>query len=630
MSGTYLADTGVHILFIVCLAASLNVLMGYAGQFSMATAAFYAVGAYTFALTSATGITANGTPVIGPGWPFIVGVIFAVIVAGLSGLLVSSAVAQRIKGEYIILLTLAFQYLVNNLVQTANSVTGGTRGMVTPPISFFGHTFVTPYTGGVVMLIVSIIIVGLAWLLGRWGFGRLLRGIREDEEAVYSLGKGTVLKKSIIFGISAAMAGAAGAFAAGYLQFVAPLTYSFDLAVIVAAAVAIGGAGNMIGVVIGAILISSVQPILSNLGLTSVSAVPWQYVILGAVLYIVIRFRPQGLLPERAARRLVWARGKLSSADNRAGQLEPVHAQSNLGQAVPVDRVEQGIADASKLGPEGRMGSLDHKTVADDGAHKPLVRVTGLSKRFGGLEAVSDVSLELRSGEIVALIGPNGAGKTTIFNLLTNVIRPDAGIVELRGTQVRHKSTVDIAKAGMVRSWQHVRIFPNMSVLDNVAIAVPDQASESLLRLFLRPRATMRREREVRRIALEHLEFVGMQDSALTMARDLSFGQQKSVAIARVLATGCDVLLLDEPTSGVDLRSAEEAIMLVKKVAAAGKCVCIVEHSLHVVEALADRVIFLDAGRVIAEGTVKEITSKPELHALYFGRSDQRAESRGE
>ena len=253
------------------------------------------------------------------------------------------------------------------------------------------------------------------------------------------------------------------------------------------------------------------------------------------------------------------------------------------------------------------------------------VRVEGLHKRFGGLAAVDDVCFELRPGEIVALIGPNGAGKTTIFNLMTNSIPPDEGVVEVAGNNVRKMAPQEVVRAGMVRSWQHVRLFASMSALDNVLVAIPDQPSERLWPVLIRPRATMRREREAKALAREYLAFVGLADVAETRVSDLSFGQQKAVAVARVLATGCQVLLLDEPTSGIDPRSVDEAIGLVRKVAATGKSVCIVEHSLHVVEALADRVVFLEAGKVRAEGTVADITCQPELAELYFGQRQTRS-----
>jgi ABC-type branched-subunit amino acid transport system ATPase component len=248
------------------------------------------------------------------------------------------------------------------------------------------------------------------------------------------------------------------------------------------------------------------------------------------------------------------------------------------------------------------------------------VHVEGLRKRFGGLAAVAGVCFDLRPGEIVALIGPNGAGKTTIFNLITNSIPPDEGVVEVGGRNVAKMPPQKIVGAGMVRSWQHVRLFGSMTALENVMLAIPNQPSERLWPVLVRPRTSFRREREVRSLALEYLAFVGLTDAASTQVSDLSFGQQKAIAIARVLATGAQVLLLDEPTSGIDPRSVDDAIELVRKVAATGRSVCIVEHSLHVVEALADRVVFLEAGTVRAEGTVAEITCRPELADLYFGR----------
>jgi branched-chain amino acid transport system permease protein len=191
------------------------------------------------------------------------------------------------------------------------------------------------------------------------------------------------------------------------------------------------------------------------------------------------------------------------------------------------------------------------------------VHVEGLHKRFGGLAAVDGVCFDLRPGEIVALIGPNGAGKTTIFNLITNSIPPDEGIIEVGGKDVGKMPPQKIVGAGMVRSWQHVRLFTSMTAVENVMVAIPDQPSERLWPVVMRPRASMRREREVKSLALEYLAFVGMADVADNRVSELSFGQQKAVAIARVLATGSQVLLLDEPTSGIDPRSVDEAIELV-------------------------------------------------------------------
>ncbi|MCA9849018.1 MAG: ATP-binding cassette domain-containing protein, partial [Dehalococcoidia bacterium] len=167
--------------------------------------------------------------------------------------------------------------------------------------------------------------------------------------------------------------------------------------------------------------------------------------------------------------------------------------------------------------------------------------------------------------------------------------------------------------------FQNVRSFPGLTALQNVAMAVPHQPGESLLRLFAMPFGSIRADRRTRAKAMQHLEFVGAADLADELVGNLAFGQQKLVAFARMLATDADVLLLDEPTSGVDPKSAEQIIELVRSLAAMGKTICIVEHSLHVVTSLSDRVVFMDAGKVIAEGSVDNITKREDLVDLYFG-----------
>ena len=248
-----------------------------------------------------------------------------------------------------------------------------------------------------------------------------------------------------------------------------------------------------------------------------------------------------------------------------------------------------------------------------------LVEVAGVSKHFGGLQAATDVSFTLRSGEIVALIGPNGAGKSTVFNLMTGLLAPSAGDVRMRGKSVLGLAAPEIARRGMVRYFQHVRAVQGLTAAENVAIAIPRQSGESLLSAFLRPFRSGRDERRVRAEAYRWLDKVGAGNYADTVVRDLAFGQQKLVAFARLLATGADVLLLDEPIAGVDPAAAKQLIELVRSLARDGRAVCIVEHSLHVVQELADKVVFMDAGRVIAEGSVAQITNRPDLVDLYFG-----------
>jgi branched-chain amino acid transport system permease protein len=256
-----------------------------------------------------------------------------------------------------------------------------------------------------------------------------------------------------------------------------------------------------------------------------------------------------------------------------------------------------------------------------NGAGRIALEATGLRKYFGGIRAADELSLQLRTGQITGLIGPNGAGKTTVFNLLTRVIPPDAGVVTLSDQLVTDWTPNRIATSGMSRSYQDVRIFARMSVLENVLIAIPHQPGESLVNLFLRPWAVRKFERDARRRAMEHLQFVGLAEHADAAAGSLPFGDQKLLALARLLATEAEVLLLDEPASGIDIDGVERMLQLIEQLRDRGKCVCIVEHNLHVVERLADRVYFMEAGRITAEGTMTELMSQERLSEVYFGSS---------
>ncbi len=322
MNWSYIFDTIVQILFLVCLASSLNVLMGYAGQFSMATAAFYGVGAYTYSFMSgkAGAISLVGDRIVGPGWPFLPSLLVAIAASMAVGMLISWPAARRVKGDYIILLTLAFQYVVQQTAMTMGKITGGPQGLPVEPIAVGSFVANNPSRGIVPVGIATVVIVAVSWLLGRWGFGRLLRGIRDDEEVVQSLGKGTILPKSAAFAISAGLAGCAGAVAVAYLMFVAPQTYSIDLAILVAACVALGGPGRTVGVVVAAVVLGAIQPVLTNLGMSGTESAPWQYVIFGAILVLGIRFRPGGFIPEGLKlRRRKKTSGRLDSTVEAVG-----------------------------------------------------------------------------------------------------------------------------------------------------------------------------------------------------------------------------------------------------------------------------------------------------------------------
>ena len=250
-----------------------------------------------------------------------------------------------------------------------------------------------------------------------------------------------------------------------------------------------------------------------------------------------------------------------------------------------------------------------------------MLRTAGVSKRFGGIIAARDLDIELRRGTITALVGPNGAGKTTVFNLLTGAIPPDTGSVELNGDELVGLDPAQVARKGMVRSYQDVRLFNRLSCLQNVMMAVQGQPGENFATLTIAHGRVTRSEAETRDKAMEWLRFVGMADFAAVPAGALSYGQTKLVSLARVLATEAEVLLLDEPASGIDTKWVDTMLDLIEQVRDQGRTVCVVEHNLHVVGRLADHTYFMELGEITAQGTIAELTSTPRLAEVYFGTS---------
>ena len=601
----YYADIGNSVLFYVMLAVGLNLLLGYAGEVSMATAAFFGVGGYTaarLALAPGSGGVSSRSVSSGLGFNIYQAGAVAMAVAFFCALLISIPATLRVRGEYLILLTLAAQTVANNLMNSLETITGGPYGL-TPigPLTLpWGTPLNFPHQVFWPLLVVTLIVVAVAWLIGDSPFGRVLKGIREQEVATQAAGKNTVIPKLLVFSIAAAIAGLAGALNGFYLQTVSPTTYTLDLSIFVIAIVVLGGPGNMLGTVVAAFLLGILRPILQG-SLTADSAVAWQSVIYGGALLLLVRFRPSGLIPEGAgilplARRVAWR----------------VHGPT-------ASEVEVRAAHAAAAVDERDLVIIPQSAVNEDGSPPEILRVEGLSKRFGGLTAVDDVTFSLAQGQITALIGPNGAGKTTIFNVVTGALKPDAGRVFLHGRDITGWSPTRVAKAGMARSFQDVRTYSRLTALQNVAIAVPNQAGENPLLLIAAAYSAFKSEKRTRVLALEALSFVGLAGKANEVVGNLSFGDQKLVAIARLLATQSEVLLLDEPTSGVDPGNVENVIEIILGLKELGRTICLVEHSVHFVERLADWAIFMDQGSIIAEGPIAELTSRQELTTIYFG-----------
>jgi ABC-type branched-subunit amino acid transport system ATPase component len=256
-----------------------------------------------------------------------------------------------------------------------------------------------------------------------------------------------------------------------------------------------------------------------------------------------------------------------------------------------------------------------------ESSHAPLLRLESVTKRFGGTVAVDDVSLAVPSGNLVSLIGPNGAGKTSLVNLVAGRYGPDAGRLWLAGRPippVAHRA----ARLGVGRLFQDVRLFGSLTVLENVMLGVPDQPGEGVLSALAGGLASRQAEAKARVEALAQLDFVGLADRAESLAVALSYGQQKLVALARVLASDARLLLLDEPASGLNPRLVGELATLLRRIVGGGHTVLLVEHNMDLVERVSDSVALLDRGRLRAHGSVGEVWASEAMHEAYFTAAD--------
>ena len=539
----------------IVLAVSWNILSGYSGYFSFGHGAFFGAGMYT---TATLATKANV--------PFLWTLPAAALVAAVFGIALGAVVFRlpRLRGELFALLTLAVTFVLATIVLNTSIDGGPGLYLSAVPLPAIG-----PSPSSTFYLLGLALALATLWIareIQRSKLGTGLFAIHDDEDVAEVLGVPTYRYKLAAFGVSCGLAGTAGGIQAMFISYVTVgETFSIAVPLNVVLMSVLGGSRHWFGPAVGAAGVTALL-----YAFTAGDYAVAGRAAVGLILILVILFLPEGIFGQ-AVRAL--ERRRVSVAQ----------------------RIDAGDRPAATTAAPGKTQG------------ETLLEARGLGKAFRGVQALAEIDLEVRRGEILGLVGPNGSGKSTLINVVSGHFRPDSGRILFEGRDLAALEAHRIARTGLARTYQIPRPFAHLSVLENVAL--PAMFGRDAL-----PRAEAQRE------ARRWLAFTGLAAKATALPGELNLHQRKFLELARALASRPSLLLLDEVFSGLTHAEIDDAIRLIRAIRAQGATIVFVEHVIRAVMELTDRIVVLSYGRVIAEGDPRAVMREPEVVAAYLGK----------